>query len=71
MKIYLAIVDTYEEIVGTADTPEKAVKVACKFALDYLKRRGVTEHKTIKDVEDYFGVTALPINLGEATFVKS
>lgn len=71
MKIYLAVVDTYEEIIGTADTPEKAVKVACTFALNYLKGRGVTEHKTIKDVEEYFGVTALPINIGEATFVKS
>ena len=78
MRVYVATVDTRNEIMGVGATEQEAIDAACRLALDYLNyrpseqwQRAVPECQTIEDVAEYFGVSATEIEVGTATFSNS
>lgn len=71
MRVYVATVDTRDEIMGVGATRQEAIDVACQKALIYLNRRGITHSRTIEEVAEYFGVGATEIEVGTAKFSKS
>lgn len=70
MRVYVATVDTRDEIMGVGATRQEAIDVACEKALDYLLRRGITHSRTIEQVAEYFGVGATAVEVGTATFTN-
>lgn len=66
--VYVARITTYYEIIAVSPTREGAINLVAKKALKYLKDAGVTEHKTIKDVIDYFSPNTTKIEIGKAEF---
>jgi hypothetical protein len=64
--VWIARVDTYYGITAVDTDPEAAVTKACKFALKWLRDNGVTEHRTVAEVREFFGVTAMAVTVGTA-----
>jgi hypothetical protein len=69
MKIWIATVSTRYEITAVDTDPETAVTTACRKALAWLHEQGVTEHRTVDEVREYFGVGAYAVTVGEAVVV--
>lgn len=66
--VYVAQVSTYYPILAVARTRDGAINLATRKALKYLKDAGVTEHKTVKDVIEFFSPHATKIEIGKAEF---
>ena len=64
--VWIAKVPTAYEWTAVDTDAERAIVTACTAALKWLKEQGVTEHRTVDDVRDYFGVYAFAVKVGTA-----
>lgn len=71
-EVWVAVVDTRDQIVAVGTTEHEAVRVAARRALKYLRGAGATttETNTILKVAQYFSVTATKVPVGEAVFLR-
>lgn len=70
MKVFVATVSTYYEVMAVATTEAEARQLAAKKAHQFLKdRESITEDtKTPSKVAEYFGVHVTEVEIGSAVF---
>lgn len=69
--VYVAVVETHDEIIAIADNAGDAVKFASRKALSYLQDRGATfGRNTPEKIAEYFGITAVAVPLNTAVFLR-
>jgi hypothetical protein len=70
MKVFVATVPTYYEVMAVAETEAEARRLAAKKAHQFLKdREALTEDTdTPSKVAEYFGINVTGIEIGSAVF---
>ncbi|MBM3769117.1 MAG: hypothetical protein FJW32_27365 [Acidobacteria bacterium] len=67
MRVFVAIIDTYDEQVAVGVTGDKATREAARMAHAYLKRRDAltADTSTPRKVADYFGVCVYEVEVAQ------
>lgn len=71
MMVYVAFVNTKYEVMAVATTAEEAVQLASKKALEFLRGHDAPSSETdnIAKITEYFGVYAVPVEVGTAVLL--
>lgn len=70
--VWVCVAPLNDEIVSVAHTEREAVRTASEMAYEYLRVRDAVRDETGSPalIADYFGLSAVRVRIGEATYLK-